>query len=240
MKFTTSTIAATVTTTMLLAPSVAAFQQPATPTKASKTSLSSSKPQTLDGWTPDSNKPCYGLPGAIAPLGFFDPFGFTDEKDLNGVKYFREAEITHGRVAMLAAVGYLLQENTPTIAQPWMNVQSASVVANKQMEVVPLQVLIPLFLSINLAEAFRATYGWEEPREGKFWTLRDTYYPGDLGFDPLGFTDGMSAEDFREMKNKELSNGRLAMIATIGFMVEELSTNMQVVDATIASGTGVN
>ena len=24
---------------------------------------------TINGWTPDASKPCYGLPGAIAPLG---------------------------------------------------------------------------------------------------------------------------------------------------------------------------
>jgi len=71
---------------------------------------------TLNGWTPDEYSPCYGLPGAIEPLGYFDPFGFCDNLDVMGVKRMREAEIMHGRVAMLAAVGFLIQENTPTIA----------------------------------------------------------------------------------------------------------------------------
>lgn len=30
----------------------------------------------INGWVPDETKPCYGLPGAVAPLGFFDPLGF--------------------------------------------------------------------------------------------------------------------------------------------------------------------
>jgi len=60
---------------------------------------------TLNGWTPDAAKDCFGLPGAISPLGFFDPMGLCADRDLVGVKRFREAEIMHGRVAMMATVG---------------------------------------------------------------------------------------------------------------------------------------
>ena len=63
-------------------------------------------PAPINGWVPDKSKPCYGLPGAISPLGYFDPLGFCNERDLVGVKRFREAEIMHGRVAMMATVGY--------------------------------------------------------------------------------------------------------------------------------------
>jgi hypothetical protein len=44
---------------------------------------------TVFGWTPDASKPCYGLPGAIEPLGFFDPLEFTKDADLNTVKRLR-------------------------------------------------------------------------------------------------------------------------------------------------------
>ena len=53
----------------------------------------------INGWVPDSSKPCYGLPGAVAPLGFFDPLGFSKNKELVGAKRLREAEVMHGRVA---------------------------------------------------------------------------------------------------------------------------------------------
>merc|ERR1712151_943424 len=69
----------------------------------------------LNGWIPDASRPCYGLPGAIAPLGFFDPLGFTKDMELMGAKMFREAEIMHGRVAMMATIGYIVGESTPTI-----------------------------------------------------------------------------------------------------------------------------
>ena len=44
---------------------------------------------------------------------------------------------------------------------------------------------------------------------------------GDLGFDPLGLSPS-DPKDFRDMRTKELQNGRLAMLATAGFIAQEL------------------
>ena len=172
---------------------------------------------TLNGWTPDKSKPCYGLPGAISPLGFFDPLGFSKDKDLVGVKRLREAEIMHGRVAMMATVGYLIGENTPTIAYGFDH----PTIANNMIPEVSLGVMFPFFLAINIAEALRASKGWVEPGMGPIFTLRENYYPGDLGFDPAGLKPD-KAEDFANMHTKELSNGRLAMLAVAGMCVAEL------------------
>merc|ERR1711957_1043752 len=43
-------------------------------------------------------------------MGEFDPFGFATDADLNTMKKYREAESTHGRVAMLAFIGLLITE----------------------------------------------------------------------------------------------------------------------------------
>merc|ERR1712232_1477354 len=47
--------------------------------------------------------------GAMAPLGYFDPLGFAKEGDEAGFKNLRAAELKHGRVAMMAAVGAVAQ-----------------------------------------------------------------------------------------------------------------------------------
>ena len=170
----------------------------------------------INGWVPDASLPCYGLPGAIAPLGFFDPLGFTKDKELNEVKRIREAEIMHGRVAMMATVGYLIGENTPTITYG-MDIHHT--IANNQLAEVSGTVLFPFFLAINISEALRASIGWVEPGLGPLFTLREKYYPGDIKFDPLGLKpDG---KDFANMQAKELSNGRLAMLAVAGMCVQE-------------------
>eukprot|EP00558_Chaetoceros_sp_UNC1202_P001378 CAMPEP_0197259616 /NCGR_PEP_ID=MMETSP1429-20130617/83609_1 /TAXON_ID=49237 /ORGANISM="Chaetoceros sp., Strain UNC1202" /LENGTH=237 /DNA_ID=CAMNT_0042723827 /DNA_START=91 /DNA_END=804 /DNA_ORIENTATION=- len=172
----------------------------------------------INGWVPDESLPCFGLPGATSPLGFFDPLGFTKDMELLGVKRFREAEVMHGRVAMMATLGYIIGESTPTITYG-MNIHHT--IANNQIPEVPGTVLFPFFLAINIAEALRANTGWVEPGLGPLFTLRESYYPGDIRFDPLGLkpTDG---KDFANMQTKELNNGRLAMLAAAGMCAQEL------------------
>ena len=178
----------------------------------------SSSATTVFGWTPDASKPCYGLPGAIEPLGFFDPLELTKDADLNTVKRYREAEVMHSRVAMMAVVGYLIGENTPTIVD-------TDTIANNQLAEMPGFLLWPLFLFINFAEAWRAANGWVEPSKDTLFTLRERYYPGGIGFDPLDLRP-LDPEAFAQLASKELSNGRLAMIAVAGFCAQELATGM--------------
>ncbi len=179
----------------------------------------------INGWVPDASKPAFGLPGAIAPLGYFDPLGLMP-KNILGAKRFREAEIMHSRVAMMATVGYLLAENTPTIAYGFDH----PVIANNMVPDIPGTVLFPFFLAINIAEALRANAGWVEPGLGALFTLREKYYPGDLGFDPLGLKP-KDAQGFANMQAKELSNGRLAMLAAAGMCAQELATGKPLLDA---------
>mmetsp|Transcript_33471 Transcript_33471/g.71346 ORF Transcript_33471/g.71346 Transcript_33471/m.71346 type:complete len:248 (+) Transcript_33471:117-860(+) len=171
----------------------------------------------INGWSADAALPLHGLPGAIAPLGFFDPLGFSKDADLNTAKRLREAEIMHGRVAMMATIGYIIGESTPTITYG-MDVHHT--IANNQIPEVPGTVLFPFFLAINIAEALRASVGWVEPGLGPLFSLREKYYPGDIGFDPFGLKP-KDAKDFANMQTKELSNGRLAMLAAAGMCVQE-------------------
>ena len=52
--------------------------------------------------------------------------------------------------------------------------------------------------------------------------LRDDYQPGDMGFH---LADVLSDSAFVDLSNKELNNGRLAMIASLGMIVQELITD---------------
>jgi len=53
--------------------------------------------------------------------------------------------------------------------------------------------------------------------------LKADYYPGDLGFDPLGLKP-TDPDEFRRMQERELSHGRLAMLAAAGFLAQEAVT----------------
>ena len=50
------------------------------------------------------------LAGIRAPTGYFDPAGLAAKTTPDQVKRYREAELTHGRVCMLAALGFLFGE----------------------------------------------------------------------------------------------------------------------------------
>lgn len=173
----------------------------------------------INGWVPDEYLPCFGLPGAIAPTGFFDPLGFARKGiSLNEIKRNREAEVMHGRVAMLATVGYLAGES---IGGPFNIVGPA----NDQLQQMPWPAFSLLTFAIASAELKRAQIGWVEPDLGSWsktlWKLRDNYYPGDVGFDPLG----LKPEDgkvFANMQTRELQNGRLAMLGAAGMCAQEL------------------
>merc|ERR1719288_672403 len=50
--------------------------------------------------------------GAQPPLGFWDPLGLAAEGDEKDFRRRRETEIKHGRISMLATMGYITPEIT--------------------------------------------------------------------------------------------------------------------------------
>merc|ERR1719428_2412925 len=48
--------------------------------------------------------------GQLPPFGFWDPIGFSTKLSPGKVLYYREAELKHGRVCMLAALGFFFAE----------------------------------------------------------------------------------------------------------------------------------
>ena len=128
----------------------------------------------------------------------------------------REAELTHGRVAMLASLGFLVQERF----HPLFSGDNGPAI--DQIPQLLVWLWAALTFGIGAAENFRIRKGWAPLDEtGKAETaLRDIYMPGDLSFDPLGLAP-KDEEEFALMQEKELSHGRLAMIATSGFLAQE-------------------
>eukprot|EP00971_Amphidinium_carterae_P322719 6414118-Amphidinium_carterae.1 len=50
--------------------------------------------------------------GVQAPTGFWDPLGFAKDGSMKAFKRRRASEIKHGRIAMLATMGYITPELT--------------------------------------------------------------------------------------------------------------------------------
>ena len=50
--------------------------------------------------------------GVQAPVGFWDPAGFTADGNVENFKRRRQTELKHGRISMLATMGYITPEIT--------------------------------------------------------------------------------------------------------------------------------
>merc|ERR1712179_213622 len=162
------------------------------------------------------------LPGALPPVGLFDPLGFAEKADANTLKRYREAELTHGRVAMLAALGFLVGEKVE--GSSFLFDASIKGPAITHLAQVPSGFWLILVSAIGFAELQRSKTGWVDPADvpvDQPGLLREDYYPGDIGFDPLNLKPE-DPEEFEIMATKELQHGRLAMLAAAGFMAQEL------------------
>jgi len=163
--------------------------------------------------------------GSTGPWERFDPAGLLSKESKPTLVRYREAELTHGRVCMLASVGLLVGENF----NPLFN-GSITGPAINHFQQVPTGFWLPLSFVVVLAEFYRARCGWTNPigaSDGEWFTLKADYVPGDLGYDPLGLKPATPA-GLLDMQNKELNNGRLAMIGTAGMMVQELITQQPI------------
>jgi len=157
------------------------------------------------------------LPGVTGPFGFFDPLGFCTDVSEGKVRFYREVEVKHGRVAMLAALGFLVGENFHPLWGGAIDVPSY--IAYQQT---PLQTFWPaVILGISVIEVF-SVFTFADPKE-QAWAIRNDHVAGDFKFDPLGLKPTTAAE-LQSMQDKEINNGRLAMIAAAGMIGQELAT----------------
>lgn len=138
------------------------------------------------------------MPGVTAPLGFFDPLGFskTDEATL---KKYREAELKHGRVAMLAVFGWLTQEHFHPLY-------------NGELSANPLKAFteVPAFGFVQII-AFAGLLEYTFMEVSK----RDGYVAGDY-YGITGRIRDSKDPAWVGFQNRELNNGRLAMFAILG------------------------
>jgi len=160
--------------------------------------------------------------GVTEPLGFFDPVGFSNDISEGRLRFYREVELKHGRLGMLAALGFLVGEQFHPLFGGDIDVPSY--LAFQQT---PLEKFWPFVVScIAIAEVY-SVFTFNSPAGGEPWSIRSDHEPGNYGgFDPLNLKP-TDPKEFRDMQDKELNNGRLAMLAAAGMIAQELVTGQK-------------
>ena len=140
---------------------------------------------------------------------------------------------------MLASVGYLVGESFHPLFGG--EVTGAANTHLAQVQEIAPSFFFALAVAIGISETTRALIGWVPPvtamtsnyekgERGAFGALlRDSYYPGDIGFDPLGLKPS-DPKEFAEIQTKELQNGRLAMLGVAGMCAQELVNGQGIVE----------
>ncbi|KAL9139507.1 Light-harvesting complex [Amphidinium carterae] len=223
--------------------------------------------------------------GVQDPVGFFDPLGFTADGSVENFKRRRQSEIKHGRVAMLATMGYITPEITgklPGYLSPSTGVKYDDIpnglgaiskvpaagwgqmiayaafceLSQDQSAGTPaaegdfgFKVLtssdpaeLEKKLSAEIANgrlAMMAVIGmfFQDGLTGSAWGDWASYTASPLRafenergvqdpvgfFDPLGFTADGSVENFKRRRQTEIKHGRVAMLATMGYITPEIT-----------------
>eukprot|EP00271_Cylindrocystis_brebissonii_P013081 TRINITY_DN32655_c0_g1_i1.p1 TRINITY_DN32655_c0_g1~~TRINITY_DN32655_c0_g1_i1.p1 ORF type:complete len:252 (-),score=46.89 TRINITY_DN32655_c0_g1_i1:452-1207(-) len=170
-------------------------------------------------WLPGLASPAY-LDGSLAGDNGFDPLGLGEDPD--ALKWYVQAELQNGRWAMLGVAGILIPEILTTAGvinvPKWYDAGKAEYFA-------PASTLFVIeFLLFHYVEVRR----WQDIRfpgsvsedpifKGNKLPPGEVGYPGGI-FNPLGFASSLEA------KEKEIANGRLAMLAFLGFVVQSRIT----------------
>ena len=172
---------------------------------------------------PFLDRPTY-LDGTMAGDVGFDPLGFAESTDR--LRFFREAEVKHCRLAMLAAVGWPAAELFDTPLARLIGLEPLVTESNGMSPSIingGLGQVSPIFWAGVLSGAVYL----EVENFPKVSATRSII--GDLGFDPAGFYTQLKSDDERRnMELAEIKHGRLAMLAVAGFVAQEALTKSPV------------
>jgi Chlorophyll A-B binding protein len=151
--------------------------------------------------------------GATLPLGFFDPLGLVSDGDQEKFDRLRLVELKHGRISMLAVVGYLVQEagyrlpgNIDLSGLKFADIPNGYAA----LETISYAGKLQIFAFIAALEIFvmRDFVGGEFPGD-----LRNNYI--DFGWDTF------DEETKLNKRTIELNQGRAAMMGILALMVHE-------------------
>ena len=163
--------------------------------------------------------------GAQPPLGFFDPLGLVADGDEEKFARLRYVELKHGRISMLAVVGYLT--TAAGVRFPGAEEIPGGFAALDNLPGMVWAQAIATWAMMEAAnqDQFQAPWGvGDGTAEGK------AEFKGDFRNGALDFGWDKQSDDWKRRKRSiELNNGRAAMMGILGLMVHEKLGNIDTI-----------
>merc|ERR1711966_4643 len=188
-------------------------------------------------WMPGSVHPKH-LDGTLPGDFGFDPLNLGE--DPKNLAWYVQAELVHARFAMLGAAGILIPEamtkagilNVPV----WYEAGAAEFTWASPFALFMAKVWMMGFAETKRYYDFVSPGSQGEPGsfagwEAAFGGSGTPGYPGN-SFDPFGYSK--DPKMLEEMKLKEIKNGRLAMMAMLGFYGQAAATGTGPIDNWLA------
>mmetsp|Transcript_14232 Transcript_14232/g.41763 ORF Transcript_14232/g.41763 Transcript_14232/m.41763 type:complete len:232 (-) Transcript_14232:370-1065(-) len=168
------------------------------------------------------------------PLGAW----ILEDASPDAMKWFQNAEIKHGRIAMVATIGFMVQKfgvHFPLYLGPtgsncfhpesdtaWLLSSTTGVTFSDIAHAAPLDA-IKMVPAAGWAQVFAAAGWFESVAFYRQWS-KENSIPGDYGYDPLGFTKregGFDSDELKSLRLKEIKNGRVAMMTMAAWVSNE-------------------
>jgi len=131
---------------------------------------------------------------------------------------YREAEIRHSRLAMLAATIWPLQEMLDRLLLDQDQFGSTTFVYGGVTLPYLTLVMTAVMMLLGYLDIYASTIKDVDD-------VGEAFLPGDCFWDPLSILEGAPATMKRNMQERELFNGRFAMIAVAFYIFEEATTH---------------
>lgn len=167
----------------------------------------------------------------------FDPLGLWVVNE-DWQNWIAEAELLHGRWAMLAVVGVLIPEILSLcgadVGEPvWWKVGGAKLQDGLSINYAGIEgfrvaggqgllVIAACQVALMGGPEYARYVGINSLQPVGVFLPGNQIYPGGVPFDPLKYS--MSADDFVNQQVKEMKNGRLAMVTMLAFAAQAIVT----------------
>jgi hypothetical protein len=166
----------------------------------------------------------------IGDVGF-DPFGYSGgvaSPDWYGssdsLKYLREAEITHGRIAQLAVLGFIWPATFGSFpGNDWTGADAYNH-ANpfEAFDEVPRVALVQILITMGCVEVYRLKLIKQQGEDR---------VPGDLNLGQGGYNPynlNYSPEEYEKKQLQELKHCRLAMLGVSGLFLQARASGLDI------------